>query len=256
MLKAIQPIFNTKDIETTRSIRSWEINQVIQESPKFFEENPHVSDIESMDYRNIGQILSLLREKQDLHLSVNARMNLFFGEQSRATHEQFYQNSDVLNKLTIEIVEHGFCHAGFNGKRRIEEVRENLKQMAMIGVNLSIDDYGAGHNTAGLLLWECWKEAKIDGHIVREAAPGNCRAAKVLRYTTDLFRDLGVKVIFENIESQQMLNMAIEHIADGVQGFFIGRPQLLSLADIKTGDFVQSYRADRENTHLKSEMLA
>jgi EAL domain-containing protein (putative c-di-GMP-specific phosphodiesterase class I) len=251
MTKAIQPIFDVEGIDSDRPlVRSWEVNQIICDVPSFFENNTESSEIEAMDGANIAHALDLLKSDLSLRLSVNARMGMFTEDLAQRTHALFYKNKNLLPRLTVEIVEHGFCHAGNIGRKKVSEVMSNLQQLAQLGVNLSIDDYGSGHNTAGLLLRDFWSEAKIDGQITLAAGSGCGRAAKILSGITSMMKDLGISVVYEHIESQAMLNMAVKNGAHGVQGFFVGRPQIMSIEDMLKGLFRHQNHADRYSNLL------
>lgn len=247
MTKAVQPIFHVKGIHAqVPEIKSWEINQVICDEINFFEENPQLKEIESLDSQNVAHAIDLLHADKGLNLSVNARMELFTSNSAQRLHELLHRNKSVLDRLTIEIVEHGFCHSGNIGRKKISEVEDNLAQVSSMGLNLSIDDYGSGHNTAGLLLWNVWSEVKIDGQIILAAENGSARANKVLNGVTEMLKDLGLSVIYEHIESQRALDIAVENEANGVQGFFIGRPQIMSIDEMLKGLFQLAFKGDRE----------
>lgn len=246
MTKAVQPIFHVNGILAHEpAVKSWEINQVICDAINFFEENPQITEIEMMDCTNISQAIDLLHADQSLNLSVNARMGMFTQESAKKIHELFHRHRDVLDRLTIEIVEHGFCHSGNVVRKKISEVRDNLSQVSSMGLKLSIDDYGSGHNTAGLLLWNVWDEVKIDGQIMLAAEKGSARAKKVLSGVTEMLKDLGLSVIYEHIESQKALDIAVDNGANGVQGFFVGRPQIMSIEDMFKGLFQSEFKGDR-----------
>lgn len=246
MTKAVQPIFHVNGIFTHEpAVKSWEINQVICDAINFFEDNHHLPEVEAMDCMNISQAINLLHADQSLNLSVNARMGMFTQDSAKKIQELFHRNRAVLDRLTIEIVEHGFCHYGNVGRKKISEVRENLSQVSSMGPKLSIDDYGSGHNTAGLLLWNVWSEVKIDGQIMLAAEKGSARAMTVLSGITEMLKDLGLSVIYEHIESQKALDIAVGNGANGVQGFYVGRPQIMSIEEMFKGFSQLGFKGDR-----------
>jgi EAL domain-containing protein (putative c-di-GMP-specific phosphodiesterase class I) len=224
-IKAIQPIFNTK----TQQARTWEVNQFVIDQPMFFEDDRRAeSAIEALDVDNLNFILEYLEIDERVCLSANIRMNMLRGNYAQIMINLLMAHSRVLHRLTLEVVEHGFN--GIDRRSSLDEVKRNLELLSSMGVALSLDDYGAGHSSAGLLTWDSWREVKIDGSIVVNAVhPSRFNRSRiVLKNTTELLHELGFVVIFECIENQSMLDMAHELNADGVQGFFLQRPVTIS----------------------------
>lgn len=236
-VKAIQPIFYTDSLER-RSVMSWEVNQVMANQPMFFEGGDQdESVIEKLDIDNLNFILSYLEGDRQVQLSGNIRMNMLRGDHALVLIKLLSKYASVLPRLTLEIVEHGFNE--LDRRSSIDEVRRNLRIISSMGAVLSVDDYGSGHGAAGLLTWGFWNEVKIDGSIVVAAVDKARlnRARVVLKSTTDLLHDLGLVVVYEHIEDQSMLDIALEFGADCVQGFFLQRPTLVTGLDLSAEFF-------------------
>lgn len=211
--------------------------------PIFLNDRQENSLIERLDIDNLSFILSYLNGDERVRLSGNIRMNMLMGNNSKALIRLLSKNARVLPRLTIEVVEHGFTE--LHRQEYLNEVMSNLEIISSMGAVISLDDYGAGHGSAGLLTWDFWHEVKIDGAIVVAAADSSRfnRARIILKSTTDLLHELGLVVVYEHIEDSQMMDMAIGFGADGVQGFHLQRPTIITGMDLSE-EFFNGFEHD------------
>jgi EAL domain-containing protein (putative c-di-GMP-specific phosphodiesterase class I) len=98
-----------------------------------------------------------------------------------------------------------------------------LDGFAEAGLEISIDDFGAGLSSLAYLKRIRGHELKIDKSIVQGVADSQ-RDALIVRSTIDLAHGLGLKVTAEGVETAE----AFDHVAalgcDYTQGFLFGRP--------------------------------
>jgi EAL domain-containing protein (putative c-di-GMP-specific phosphodiesterase class I) len=99
-------------------------------------------------------------------------------------------------------------------------------EMRRLGVRLAIDDFGSGHSTLERVDLIEPDFIKIDGAWFRRVvnAPG---AARLLANLFRGFQRGGAKVLVEGVETSDQLRAAIDAGADCVQGFLLGRPQVV-----------------------------
>jgi EAL domain-containing protein (putative c-di-GMP-specific phosphodiesterase class I)/CHASE2 domain-containing sensor protein len=118
-------------------------------------------------------------------------------------------------RLTLEITE----SAALAGSAGIDE----LNSLRALGVFISIDDYGTGQSTLSYLKTLPATELKIDRSFVQVIATSRSDAA-VVDSTVKLAHALGLTVVAEGVESEEVLNLLRQMNCDMVQGYYIGEP--------------------------------
>jgi EAL domain-containing protein (putative c-di-GMP-specific phosphodiesterase class I) len=99
---------------------------------------------------------------------------------------------------------------------------EILTRLRIRGIGLSIDDFGTGHSSLLSLVRLPFNEMKIDQAFVREALHDS-DSRKVVRASASLGRELGLKVVAEGVETEQMAQLVTEAGCDVGQGWLYGR---------------------------------
>ncbi|MDO9372408.1 MAG: bifunctional diguanylate cyclase/phosphodiesterase [Gammaproteobacteria bacterium] len=98
-----------------------------------------------------------------------------------------------------------------------------LTRLAGIGVRLSIDDFGTGYSSLSYLSKLPVSEIKIDKSFVMDMIT-NDKDAMIVRTTIDLGHNLGLKVVAEGVESEEILARLKTLGCDAAQGYYIGYP--------------------------------
>jgi EAL domain-containing protein (putative c-di-GMP-specific phosphodiesterase class I) len=98
-----------------------------------------------------------------------------------------------------------------------------LKEWRSLGLKVSIDDYGTGQSSLGYLQKLPATELKIDKSFIQGIVEDN-RNAIMVRSTITLAHQLGMKVVAEGVETQDVLDLLAEMDCDIGQGWLIGRP--------------------------------
>jgi diguanylate cyclase (GGDEF)-like protein len=104
--------------------------------------------------------------------------------------------------------------------RRATDVLERLRAL---GVRLSLDDFGTGHSSLSYLKRLPLDEVKIDRSFVSGMAVDASDAA-IVRSTIDLARHLGLDVVAEGVETEDVLDALQALHCDVAQGFLLSRP--------------------------------
>jgi diguanylate cyclase (GGDEF)-like protein/PAS domain S-box-containing protein len=92
-----------------------------------------------------------------------------------------------------------------------------------MGVRLSIDDFGTGYSSLRYLRELPVSELKIDRSFVMRMA-NDAGDEAVVQSTIDLGRNLGLRVVAEGVESEQIWKRLGELGCDVAQGFYLARP--------------------------------
>lgn len=98
-----------------------------------------------------------------------------------------------------------------------------VQQLHALGVHLSIDDFGTGYSSMAYLKNLPVHELKIDRTFVGSMTT-NDRDAIIVRSTTELGRNLGLRVIAEGVEDIATWHQLDDAGCDALQGYYISRP--------------------------------
>jgi len=122
-------------------------------------------------------------------------------------------------QLILEITETVFVEDGLP--------LTNLHRLRDLGVALSLDDYGTGHNSIDQLRRLPVDIVKIDKTYLDVSTPD---ARERLAIMVDTCHILGLLVIGEGVENHDQLALLQEYEVECAQGFLLGRP--LPAADL------------------------
>ena len=98
-----------------------------------------------------------------------------------------------------------------------------LTRLDAMGIRISIDDFGTGFSSLAYLKQLPIDELKIDKSFVLEMLE-NDNDAVIVRSTIDLAHNLGLRIVAEGVENQEMLNLLEILRCDYAQGYHISRP--------------------------------
>lgn len=133
--------------------------------------------------------------------------------------------------LCIELTERVFLND-------LEPAREATEALIARGVQVALDDFGAGHASFGYLAEVTVSKVKIDGALTAALGHGGqspARAQAILRGIIAMARELGLRVVAEGVESAAQLATLRELGCDEVQGWHVGRPALASAWQAELG---------------------
>ncbi|MGB5539387.1 MAG: EAL domain-containing protein, partial [Gammaproteobacteria bacterium] len=107
-----------------------------------------------------------------------------------------------------------------------EQVSETLRQLAALGLRLSIDDFGTGHSSLVYLKRLPVHTLKVDKSFVADMDSDE-ENASIVRATIDLAHNLGLTVTAEGVESRAVYDRLRGMGCDSYQGYYTGRPMAL-----------------------------
>ncbi len=109
--------------------------------------------------------------------------------------------------------------------------RADLRQLADLGVKISLDDFGTAYSSLSYLHSFPLHKVKIDQSFLRGLTEDQ-RRLTLLRGMTRLSAQLGLRVVVEGVENEaQLALLAEEDSIDEVQGYLFCRP--LPAADVR-----------------------
>ncbi|MTH99761.1 EAL domain-containing protein [Roseibium sp. RKSG952] len=143
---------------------------------------------------------------------------------------------DTLERYDIvDFIRETLRRFGMDPKKLVVEVTENrimqnvtkplevLTRLRLMGVGLSIDDFGTGASSMQQLKRIPFSELKIDRAFV-SGAPEDEETYAMLESSVALARKLGLEIVAEGVETQAEWDLMKVLGIDMVQGYFIAKP--------------------------------
>jgi EAL domain-containing protein (putative c-di-GMP-specific phosphodiesterase class I) len=134
------------------------------------------------------------------------------------------ENRISSSRLELEITESSIMHDPIRAL-------DALGHIAAMGINITIDDFGTGYSSLSYLKRLPANAVKIDKSFVIGMVQDPNDAA-IVRTSVDLAHNLGLKVVAEGVESQDVMQLLGKQGCDSAQGYYISRP--LSAEDFVT----------------------
>jgi len=122
--------------------------------------------------------------------------------------------------ITLEITE----EVAF---RNVERNVAVLKEARAMGMTIALDDFGTGYSSLSMLDTLPLDKLKIDQSFVRKSSQSQ-QSKSILLAAIRLAKQLGLQSCVEGIESSEVAARVAVFGADTIQGYWIGRPQLVS----------------------------
>ena len=105
-----------------------------------------------------------------------------------------------------------------------QQAAATLHALRLLGVELSIDDYGTGFSSLSYLRDLPVQTLKIDRTFITELTEYSDNAA-IVRSTIDLAHALGLRVVAEGVETSEVLTLLRRYGCDIAQGYHICTPR-------------------------------
>ena len=122
------------------------------------------------------------------------------------------------DSLTIEITETGIIEEFDRAQTAVGRLRE-------LGVEVAVDDFGAGFTSLAYLSELPVAELKLDRRFIVPLAGGvTGRESELVRVMVELGHALGLRVVAEGVEDDLTLELLRSLGCDFAQGYAVGRP--------------------------------
>jgi diguanylate cyclase (GGDEF)-like protein/PAS domain S-box-containing protein len=166
----------------------------------------------------IGQLSHWMRSGVTCGLSVNlGAANLTDPDLPGEIAELLRRNRVPARALTLEITEVAAMTDPTSTDRVVAELGE-------IGVELSIDDFGTGHSSLAKLRSLPITEIKLDKAFITQMLEQNSDAT-IVRSSIELAHNLGLRVVAEGIETEEVAAELRFLGCEIGQGYWLSRPQ-------------------------------
>ncbi len=169
----------------------------------------------------LAQGIVELRHLQDIghHLSLSVNLSTHdLLDANLATRVAGYLSQHGVDpgSLTLEITESSLLLEAPRSRSTIQELHE-------LGVHLSIDDFGTGYSSLSYLRQLPVSELKVDQSFIANMLIDQ-QDEVIVRSTIDLGHNLGLEVVAEGVESEQVLQQLRDIGCDVAQGYAVSRP--------------------------------
>lgn len=108
--------------------------------------------------------------------------------------------------------------------RQDEQTDQTLRELAEMGVRLSLDDFGTGQSSLSYLRRFPFSRIKIDRSFISEI-PKNVDDANLTHAIIAMAHGLNLSVVAEGVETEEQVAFLREHGCDELQGFLLAKPQ-------------------------------
>ncbi len=170
-----------------------------------------------MLHRGIGHLREIHDRGYHLGLAVNlSTHDLLDTKLAERVQQHLTANGVDASMLTLEITESSLLIDAPRARSTINELHE-------VGVRLSIDDFGTGYSSLSYLRRLPVAELKIDQSFVANLLLDE-QDEVIVRSTIDLGHNLGLVVVAEGVENNEVLERLREFGCDIAQGYCISRP--------------------------------
>jgi EAL domain-containing protein (putative c-di-GMP-specific phosphodiesterase class I) len=142
----------------------------------------------------------------------------------------------LLDPRLAETIVSALAHSGLAPARLELEITESiflrnrdaalatLDRLAILGVRISLDDFGTSYSSFGVLGQTRFNTIKIDRRYVRDAGLSMRESVAVIRAVVAMAESLGMTITAEGAESDEELARIRELGCDQVQGYFFSHP--------------------------------
>ena len=150
-----------------------------------------------------------------LFLNVHPRLLVRVNDHGRTFEQILHYYSVPPERVVIEIAENAV-----EDKQRLHEAVKNFRN---VGYKVSIDDFLPSRANLERVLKMEPDIIKLEGHLIRDAE--HAVGGKGVVYgLVNIFHKNGAKVVVQGIETPEQADIALRSGADGLQGYYIGRP--------------------------------
>jgi diguanylate cyclase (GGDEF)-like protein/PAS domain S-box-containing protein len=142
-------------------------------------------------------------------------------------HEVLFQTGLPPHQLELEITETAMI-------RDLHRALFTLRQLKGLGVRIAMDDFGKGYSSLSNLRAFPFDKIKIDASFIKSVDQGG-QAAAIVRAVLGLGRGLDLPVLAEGVETAEELAFLNAEACQEVQGYFLGKPQVIAFYARYTG---------------------
>lgn len=161
------------------------------------------------------------------HKNLNLKGKLFVNLSTNLITDEIFVVSDFVTQLLNAKTDPGQVIVEITERHPVSDFTPMIsiiQEMRHFGLNIAIDDLGAGYSSL-----RQWSEirpdyVKIDGHFIENIHEDSIKR-QFVRSFCEIANDIGCKIIAEGIETEEELETIRSLEVDYLQGYMIARPK-------------------------------
>ena len=217
-----QPIYSLEKsafthMEALSRLKNTELGDIPPQ--EFIEVAENKGMIEKLGFVAFEKVCKFIAENKNLVQSVSINFSVYQMVNQNVVSSVLKTISDfglAPSSIIIEITESLFIE-------NYALVRSNMIALAKAGVRFYLDDFGTGYSNLSSVLNLPFSTIKIDRSLMLVMEDDYTKERFVCNII-DTFKDAGVKVLVEGVETQSQNQMVKIAKADFIQGFFYSKP--------------------------------
>lgn len=241
-----QPVYSIKEGKFTRleallRIKNSQIVIGPEEAVAVAESNGFINELSDIVIKNVCNFAKAIQNRKtsidtiSINLSVVQLLQHGFFERVK----KILTDSQVpLSLFEFEITESVLITS-------FESVKEKIVQLRSLGIRVALDDFGAGYSGINYLANLPVDTLKLDRQIVFQLGLST-RQDVLVKAIIDACKSFNLSIITEGVETQEVLDKAIELGADYIQGFFYAKP----MQSARLFSFLEEARLVSEFQHI------
>ncbi|MBB5143019.1 putative bifunctional diguanylate cyclase/phosphodiesterase [Desulfovibrio intestinalis] len=179
-------------------------------------------DVLRVDFHIFEQVCSALQSWENAGISAST-VSCNFSSQHFERPEFSRKLVEIASRYSIP---HGLLEVEITEStmlRNPEAANIQIKQLKELGFRTTIDDFGSGYSSLGLLQLFAADVIKFDRSFVKRNIAGR-RAQIVLGSMIELTKQLGMSAICEGVETEEQAKILMRHGCYNAQGFYYAKP--------------------------------
>ncbi len=169
--------------------------------------------------------------------NIRASINLSI---SNLVDERFVDNINQIvdsygiphNRISFEFTERVLIE-------HLDEAKKNMQRLTESGYTFYLDDFGVGYSNFNCVLQLPLRTVKLDMSLTSSSAMENDDYGLV-GILTDLFHNMGLKVVAEGAETDEQVETLIKYGVDGIQGYYFAKPMSIN----RLRDFLSKQKSE------------
>lgn len=185
-----------------------------------FEENGKICRLDLYIFEETCRVMQArMREGKPLYrVSINVSRQHFGNAHFLDAYDEIAGRYGIpRDKLELELTE-----SIFFDEQGIENTKAQIREMHRLGFHCSLDDFGSGYSSLGLLVKFDIDVIKLDRQFFQDIENRKCR--KVIAAVVEMARGIGISTVAEGIETQEQLEVLRDVGCDMVQGYVYSKP--------------------------------
>lgn len=108
----------------------------------------------------------------------------------------------------------------------LDLAEKNMRRLTKSGYTFHLDDFGTGYSNFNCVLKLPIKTVKLDRSLM-PTTNNQAQSNYIILILTDLFHDMGIKVIAEGAETEEQVEALRSYRVDSIQGYYFAKPMPL-----------------------------